>query len=67
MKILSSPYGFVLIFESLNDLRGTIENLSGLEGWAKAENVLSPYLYACYDERIPQEEIQDILDEIKNE
>ena len=67
MKILSSPYGFVLIFESLNDLQGTVENLLGLEGWVKAENVLSPYLYACYDENIPKERIDELLDEIKNE
>ena len=67
MKIISTSMGFILSFDSLGDLQGTIKNLSGMEEWILSEKISSPHLYSCSDERIPNKEIQDMLDEIKNE
>ena len=67
MKILSTPQGFVLIFHSLGDLQGTIKNLSGMAEWILSEQISSPHLYSVSDERIPKNEVEDMLDEIKNE
>lgn len=65
MNILSSPMGYVLVFESLEDLKGTIENLTGLKNYTEMQEIDPPHLYACFDERIPKEEIEEMLDEIK--
>lgn len=65
MKILSSPKGLVLIFESLKELQGTIKNLSGMLEWIETEDVPPPHLYSVFDDRIPHEEINEMLDEIK--
>ena len=67
MKILSTPQGFVLIFDSLKEIRGVIKHLSGMSEWVESEDVPPPYLYSVFDERIPHEEIDEMLDEIKNE
>ena len=67
MKILSTPQGFVLIFHSLGDVQGTIKNLTGMAEWIESEQISAPHLYSVFDERIPHEEIEEMLDEIKNE
>lgn len=66
MKILSTSMGFILNFDSIKEVRGVIEHLSGMIEWIESENVPSPYLYAIFDDRIPNKEIQEMLDEIKN-
>ena len=65
MKIISTPKGIVLIFETLTDLRGIINHLSGMVEWIEDEDVSPPHLYAAFDDRIPSDEIQELLDEIK--
>ncbi len=65
MNILSTPKGLVVIFESMKELHGVIKHLSGMAEWAETENIPAPYLYSMYDDRIPEEEIQVILDKIK--
>ena len=65
MKILTTTLGFVLIFETTEDLQGRIEHLEGLLEWTKSENIPPPHLYAVSDERIPKEEVQILLDSMK--
>ena len=64
MKILSTPKGIVLIFTSLVDLRGVIDHLSGMVEWIEDEDISPPHLYSVSDDRIPNKEIQDMLDKI---
>ena len=67
MKTLGTTKGIVLIFGSLKELHGVIEHLSGMAEWIESEGISSPHLYALYDDRIPSDEINDMLDGIKNE
>lgn len=65
MKIISTGMGFVLVFESLRDIQGTIKNLTGMTEWILSEQISAPHLYSVSDERIPHEEIQEMLNEMK--
>jgi hypothetical protein len=66
MKTLGTSKGIVLIFGSLDELRGVIDHLSGMLEFDEIENVPPPYLYAMFDDRIDSEEIEIMLDEMKN-
>ena len=65
MRIISSPIGFVLMFSSIKELEGVIEHLSGMLEWDKKERVDPPYLYAMFDDHIPHEEINELLEDLK--
>lgn len=67
MKILGTTKGIVLIFDSLKEIRGAIKHLSGMSEWIESEDISPPHLYALFDDRIPKDEIESMLDEIKNE
>ena len=70
MRILATPNGFVLIFSTLEDLKGTVKHLSGQIEWIKDENrspkvMKPPYLYAVYDDHVPRELVEILLQTIK--
>jgi len=65
MKIISTSMGFIFSFDSVKEVKGVISHLSGMIEWIESENVPSPHLYAVFDDRIPHEEIQEILDGLK--
>jgi hypothetical protein len=65
MRIIATAQGFILYFESIDDLKGLIQNLSGQLEWVKSKNIEPPFLYASYDERMPKQEIEKLLDELK--
>ena len=65
MKILTTTLGFVLIFEATKDLEGVIKHLQGMLEWVESEDISPPHLYACRDERISKEDIEDLLNKLK--
>lgn len=58
MKVQCDQLGFVLIFQSLEDLESHVANLNGMIEWVKKEEVAHPYVYSVSDERTPPPEIQ---------
>ena len=67
MRVIASPLGLVLYFETRKELKGVIKHLQGHLEWIEKENVEPPYLYSTFDDRIPTEEIDKMLDELKGQ
>jgi hypothetical protein len=65
MKIISTSIGFILSFDSIKEVEGVVSHLSGMIEWIESEEVPSPHLYAIFDDRIPNEEMQEVLDRLK--
>ena len=65
MRVIASTLGLVLYFETRKELKGVIQHLQGHLEWIEKENVEPPYLYSAFDDRIPRDEIDKMLDELK--
>lgn len=65
MKVIGTPMGLVISFKSRDELAGVIKHLQGHLEWVDQEGEGPPYLYSMYDDRIPGDEIHDMLQEIK--
>ena len=65
MNVLGTPQGIVVIFDSVVELKGVIEHLSGMIEWIETENVPPPYLYSMSDDKIDTPQIEDMLDRLK--
>lgn len=65
MQFISSELGFILVFNNADDLAGRVEHLQGFLEFIRAEDVKPPHLYAVFDDRIPADEIKDMLEYTK--
>lgn len=65
MNVITTGMGFVLSFPNRKDLKDVANHLQGMLEWVEKENVDPPHLYAIFDDDIPLEKIDDLLDEIK--
>jgi len=76
MRIITLPFGFVMKFDSVADLRTHVGNLQGMVEWSEGELRASrpvKLAYAIYEDPEKSEEIKEILaglpsiDEFKEE
>ena len=65
MKVIATELGFVLSFESIENMEEVISHLQGQLEWIKQENISPPYLYMTYDENINTEKVTKLLQELK--
>ena len=67
MYIISNELGYVMVFEKTDELKKTVDNLSGfLEKIEVSSTEKPPHLYMVYENRIPSEEITSFLNDLKN-
>lgn len=66
MEVVSTPLGFVLHFNSTEDMNQHVSNLQGQLEWIKEENIKPPYLYAVFDDNVSVEEVQRMLSRLKS-
>jgi len=67
MRIITLPFGFVMKFDSVADLRTHIGNLQGMVEWSEGElraNRPVRLAYAVYEDEGKSEEIKEILAEL---
>jgi len=65
MYIIATSIGFVLKFDSLQDLRRVVEHLDGMGNWAEEEMKEGhpvKLAYGIYDSVINKEKAQELLD-----
>jgi len=65
MYVIATSIGFVLKFNSLEDLRKVVEHLDGMGNWAEkvmAEGQPAKLAYMISDEAINPEKMQELLD-----
>ena len=67
MKIISTGHGFILKFDSIESMETHINNLKGQLEWVKQEDIQPPYLYSVYYPKTTNEEMQNLLDKIKED
>ena len=65
MNVISSAHGFVIKFDNKESMKCHIENLKGQLEWIEKENINPPYLYSLYYNETTKEDIQNLLDKIK--
>lgn len=65
MEVISTANGFILKFESLDSLKGTVDNLKGQIEFIKENEIDPPHLYSLYAEETTAKEITNKLNEIK--
>ena len=65
MRVIGTPMGLVISFKSRAELAGVIKHLQDHLEWVDKEGEEPPYFYSMYDDRIPGEEIQDMLQNMK--
>jgi len=65
MYIIATSIGFVLKFNSLEDLRKVVEHLDGMGNWAEKEikeGQSVKLAYIVYDKAISSKKAQELLD-----
>jgi hypothetical protein len=58
MKVISDSQGFILVFDTTEDLEQHTANLQSMLEWVKKDNVQMPVLYSVSDENFKPEDIQ---------
>lgn len=65
MLVVSAPMGYVLVFESKEDLETVAGHLNKQLKHIEESKVPPPYLYATFDDRIPESELQEFMQQMK--
>lgn len=66
MKIEARELGYILVFESTEEMEGILEQLNGFLEAIKEDNLEPPHLYARAHEDTPEDDLREILDSIKS-
>ena len=65
MKVISTSKGIILYFPTKEVLQGVIKHLQGQLEWIEKTDSIPPYLYCVYDDRIPNDEVDEMLTMMK--
>lgn len=66
MRVVSTTAGFILVFNNKREIEGLVEHLQKQLEWIEQEGIEPPHLYSQFHESTPEDDVREILEELKN-